>query len=102
MPRRERDGVVEEEQGRPPSRPVELVAPAAERRDADDPEVPPMVTDELTSLVDETAPVAREQTTAAGGVEIAPRIDTVAARHLRSMGQFAPHVSLDSDANQGR
>jgi len=92
MPRRERDGIVEEEQRGPPSRPVELVTPAAERGDADDPEVSPMVTNELTVVVDEAAAVAREQSTAGGGVEVAPRIDTVAAWHLRSMGRFAPHA----------
>ena len=51
-----------------------------------------MVTNELTVVVDEAAAVAREQSTAGGGVEVAPRIDTVAAWHLRSMGRFAPHA----------
>jgi hypothetical protein len=48
---------------------------------ADDPKVASLLTDDFPAVVDQTAPIAGEQTSGRDGVKSTPRVDLV-AQHL--------------------
>ena len=82
VPGGEGDGLVEEEDRRPPVRVVERLSIAAELRQARDPQrAAAVVANDGAGVVDEAAAVAGEQTPGVDGVEVAPRVDAVAPRH---------------------
>src|SRR4029079_2660791 len=76
-----RDGVVEEEQRRPATRSRQRPAPVAKRREADDPQGAAVMAHHALSVVDDAPPVAGEQTARRDGVEVTPRVHSVATRH---------------------
>ena len=94
MSGREPDGVVEEEQRCPASRARQRKAPAAKLGETDDPQRTAVVAHDVLGVVDHATTIAGEQATAIDGVQITPRIDTVAARH-------DPSLSLDVDSPSG-
>jgi hypothetical protein len=49
-----------------------------------------MVADDVLRVVDHTTPIAGEQATGMNGVEITPRVDTVAAWHDTSLSLASP------------
>jgi len=81
VPGGQADGVVEEEQRRPPAWPREPHPPAAERGAADDPQVAAVVADVAAVVVDEAAAVAGEAAPLRHGVQRAERVDAVRQRH---------------------
>jgi hypothetical protein len=81
VPGGQADGVVEEEQRRPPARPREPHPPPAERGAADDPQIAAVVAHVAAVVVDEAAAVAGEATPLRHGVQRAERVDAVRQRH---------------------
>jgi hypothetical protein len=89
VPGCERDCVVEEEEGRPAAGLVQWLALAPVGREANDPEIPLMVSDEAPGSIDEAAAVSGEQAAGGNGLQVAPGVDAVAARRHR-FGHFRP------------
>jgi hypothetical protein len=79
---RQRNGVVKEEQGSPGPWLCERMFPILELCPTGDPQVPVVVADQLSLVIYQTAAVSGEETTRGDRVEISPRIDAIAARHL--------------------
>jgi hypothetical protein len=84
MPGRQRDGVVEKKDGRPPAGRGKRKAPAAELGDTSDPQRASVVTHHRAAGVDQASAVTGEQPASAGGVQITPRVDPIQSWH-RSM-----------------
>ena len=107
MSGRKRHSFVEEEDRCPAMRRHEWLTSAPELRDADDPERAVVMPHDLLVGVDETAPIARQQTPSLDRVKIAPRISSIAPRHLPSLavaGIFSDwrHDSISSVASSSR
>ncbi len=81
MASRQRDRVVQEEDGRPATRLRERPAPLAVLEQAGDPQRAAMMSDDRAVVVDKAPAVAGEQTALRAGVKIAPRVDAVATGH---------------------
>lgn len=79
---RQRNGIVKEEQGSPGPWLCERMLPILELCPTGDPQVPVVVADQLSLVIDQTPAVAGEETASGDGVEIAPRIDAIAARNV--------------------
>lgn len=78
-------GVVEEEHRCPPARHGKRMAPTAVLGEADDPQRAAMVTGERGRFVDQAAAVAGDQPSFVDGMQIAPRVYSVAARRTASL-----------------
>jgi len=87
MTRGECDGIVEKEQWRPAPRTRQPPSPIAKLREAGDPQRAAVMADDLLSVVNDAAAVAGEHTARLDRVQVAPRIDAIATRHLRSLSQ---------------
>ena len=81
MARRQRDRVIQKEERGPASRPRQRPPPVLEPGLTDDPKRRTVVSDNILVIVDDTATVTGEQSTATGSVQISPRVDTVAPGH---------------------
>jgi len=92
VPGGQADGVVEEEQRRPPAWPREPHPPAAERGAADDPQVAAVVADVAAVVVDEAAAVAGEAAPLRHGVQRAERVDAVRQRHAPIVAPARPRT----------
>ena len=82
---RETDRVVEEEEWGPSMRAGERPLPSAELRATDDPQRAAVVPYDPFLVVDHAAAISGEHPAPGDGVEIAPRIDSIAARHGASI-----------------
>jgi hypothetical protein len=81
----QRDGIVEEEQRGPAPRTREREAPIAELGDARDPQRAAVVAHDTLVIIHDTATVAGEQATRCDGVEVAPWVHPVSARHATEL-----------------
>jgi hypothetical protein len=81
MTRRQRHRIVEEEDRGPLSRCVEWMPRALIFGDTGDPELAAVVPGDLTDIVDQTSPIAGEQTPFPYGMKVAPGVDPVTTWH---------------------
>jgi hypothetical protein len=76
-----RSGVIEEEQRCPCPRRCERMRPPLIFGTTDDPQRPSVMAHDLAGVINEAAAVAGEQPTRGDGVEVTPRVNSVAPRH---------------------
>ena len=89
MTRSEGNGLVEEEQRCPGVGCGDRVVPILESQRTDDPQPTSVMADDLTSVVDQAASIAREQAPLPNGVHVPEGIDPV-PMHVRSPAHPKP------------